>query len=92
VQPLIKRIEQLEEKVRVMGSMKSMGHWDPIRPSAARKPAAAASRPQVIFVSPPDGHFAKDSGIERGLRATTDTACSQWTAESWPTISLQIQF
>jgi hypothetical protein len=36
--------------------MKSMGHWEPICPSAARKPAAAAaaaaaSRHQVNFVS-----------------------------------------
>jgi hypothetical protein len=49
MQPLMKRIEQLEEKVHVMG------HWDLIRPSATCKlvaaAAAAASRPQVNFVS-----------------------------------------
>jgi hypothetical protein len=49
VQPHMKRIEQLKEKVRVMG------HWDPISPSATCKlpaaAAAAASHPQVNFVS-----------------------------------------
>jgi hypothetical protein len=47
VQSLLKRIKPLEEKVRVMG------HLDPICPSAAHKPAAAAaaSHPQVNFVS-----------------------------------------
>jgi hypothetical protein len=61
VQPLMKRIEQLEKKVRVMGSMKSMGHWDPIHPSAACKPAAAAaaSCPQVNFVSSQMGTLQK---------------------------------
>jgi hypothetical protein len=45
VQPLVKRIKQLEEKVRVMGSMKFMGHWDPIRPPAADKKPAAHKKP-----------------------------------------------
>jgi hypothetical protein len=47
---MMKKIEQLQE---VQKNCESMG---PIRPSAARKPAAAAaspaSRPQLNFVSP----------------------------------------
>jgi hypothetical protein len=49
----MKRIEQLEEKVRVMGSMKSMSHLYPNWPQA-RKPAAVnegpAFRPKLNFV------------------------------------------
>jgi hypothetical protein len=60
VQPLMKRIEQLEEKVRVMGSMKPMGQPCPDRPPAAdEKPAAKNEDPtyrlKLNFVFPQMG-------------------------------------
>jgi hypothetical protein len=46
---MMTKIEQLEE---LQKNCKSMGHWDPICPSAARKSTAADVRPaQVDFVS-----------------------------------------
>jgi hypothetical protein len=53
---MMKKIKQLEE---LQKNHESMGHWDPICPLAARRPAAAdacpALRPQVNFMSPQMG-------------------------------------
>jgi hypothetical protein len=70
MQPLMKKIEQLEKKVHVMESMKSIGHWDPICPSVAHKKPAAHKkwaaknegptyRPKLNFVSPQMGTLQK---------------------------------